>query len=58
MIVSGCLLVLLLPALGVLGGNWLAGDGGTLWGLAAGLVLGLGAFGVLARAAAKLRGGF
>jgi hypothetical protein len=56
MIVLGCFLVLLLPALGALGGHWLAVDRGVAWGLAAGLVLGLGAFGVLAWTMAKMRG--
>lgn len=55
MIVPGCLLVLLLPALGTLAGHWFAGDGGTLWGVAVGLALGLGALGLLARAMVRLR---
>jgi hypothetical protein len=57
MIVPGCLLVLLLPALGAMGGHWLAGDEGASWGLAAGLALGLGVFGLLAWAMARLQGG-
>ncbi|MFT0859509.1 hypothetical protein [Ancylobacter sp. G4_0304] len=52
MIAIGCLAPLILGVAGLLGGNWLAGSQGAVWGGLGGLVIGgavLAAMGWLAR---------
>lgn len=55
MIAPGCLLVLILPLLGLGLGGWLGGGSGMVWGGAIGLVAGLAAGGAMAWLYAKIK---
>lgn len=53
MVAVGCLLLVILPLIGLVGGGWAAGREGAAWGAGAGFALALLACGVALRALVK-----